>query len=39
MPRGKTFDPDRKIDEAVDLFSRRGCDAVSIRDRARKRVD
>jgi TetR/AcrR family transcriptional repressor of nem operon len=32
MPRGKTFDPDDKIDEAVDLFWRRGCDAVSIQD-------
>jgi TetR/AcrR family transcriptional regulator, transcriptional repressor for nem operon len=32
MPRGKTFDPDGKIDEAVDLFWRRGCDAVSIQD-------
>ena len=32
MPRGKTFDPGGKIDEAVDLFWRRGCDAVSIQD-------
>jgi TetR/AcrR family transcriptional regulator, transcriptional repressor for nem operon len=32
MPRGKTFDPAEKIDEAVDLFWRRGCDAVSIQD-------
>jgi TetR/AcrR family transcriptional regulator, transcriptional repressor for nem operon len=32
MARGKTFDPDAKIDEAVDLFRRRGCDAVSIQD-------
>jgi TetR/AcrR family transcriptional repressor of nem operon len=32
MPRGKTFDPDEKIDEAVDLFWRSGCDAVSIQD-------
>lgn len=32
MPRGKTFDPGGKIDEAVDLFWRHGCDAVSIQD-------
>ena len=32
MPRGKTFDPDDKVDEALDLFWRRGCDAVSIQD-------
>jgi TetR/AcrR family transcriptional regulator, transcriptional repressor for nem operon len=32
MPRGKTFDPGEKIDEAVDLFWRDGCDAVSIQD-------
>lgn len=32
MPRGKTFDPDEKIDEAVELFWRRGCDAVSVQD-------
>ena len=32
MPRGKTFDPGGKIDEAVDLFWRRGCDAVGIQD-------
>ncbi len=32
MPRGKTFDPASKIDEAVDLFWRRGCDAVSVQD-------
>jgi TetR/AcrR family transcriptional regulator, transcriptional repressor for nem operon len=32
MPRGKTFDPDEKTDEALDLFWRRGCDAVSIQD-------
>jgi TetR/AcrR family transcriptional regulator, transcriptional repressor for nem operon len=32
MPRGKTFDPDEKIDEAVDLFWQRGCDAVSVQD-------
>jgi TetR/AcrR family transcriptional regulator, transcriptional repressor for nem operon len=32
MPRGKTFDPTEKIDEAVDLFWRRGCDAVSVQD-------
>ncbi len=28
MPRGKTFDPDEKIDEAIDLSWRNGCDAV-----------
>jgi TetR/AcrR family transcriptional regulator, transcriptional repressor for nem operon len=32
MPRGKTFDPGEKIDEAVDLFWRNGCDAVSVQD-------
>ena len=32
MPRGKTFDPDQKIDQAVDLFWQRGCDAVSVQD-------
>ncbi|CQD02903.1 TetR family transcriptional regulator [Mycobacterium lentiflavum] len=32
MPRGKTFDPEEKVDEALDLFWRRGCDAVSIQD-------
>jgi TetR/AcrR family transcriptional regulator, transcriptional repressor for nem operon len=32
MPRGKTFDPDGKIDEAIDLFWRNGCDAVSVQD-------
>lgn len=32
MPRGKTFDPDEKLDEALDLFWRQGCDAVSIQD-------
>ena len=32
MPRGKTFDPDEKIDRALDLFWRRGCDAVSVQD-------
>lgn len=32
MPRGKTFDPDEKLDEALDLFWREGCDAVSIQD-------
>jgi TetR/AcrR family transcriptional regulator, transcriptional repressor for nem operon len=32
MPRGKTFDPDEKTDEAIDLFWRRGCDAVSVQD-------
>ena len=32
MPRGKTFDPEEKLDEALDLFWRQGCDAVSIQD-------
>ncbi len=32
MPRGKTFDPDEKIDRAVELFWQRGCDAVSVQD-------
>jgi TetR/AcrR family transcriptional repressor of nem operon len=32
MPRGKTFDPEQKVDEALDLFWREGCDAVSIQD-------
>jgi TetR/AcrR family transcriptional repressor of nem operon len=32
MPRGKTFDPEEKVDEALDLFWREGCDAVSIQD-------
>jgi TetR/AcrR family transcriptional repressor of nem operon len=32
MPRGKTFDPDGKIDEAIGLFWRNGCDAVSVQD-------
>lgn len=32
MPRGKTFDPEDKVDEAIDLFWREGCDAVSIQD-------
>jgi TetR/AcrR family transcriptional regulator, transcriptional repressor for nem operon len=25
-------DPDQKIDEAVDLFWQRGCDAVTVQD-------
>lgn len=32
MPRGKTFDPEEKLGEALDLFWRQGCDAVSIQD-------
>ena len=32
MPRGKTFDPEEKLDQALDLFWRQGCDAVSIQD-------
>lgn len=32
MPRGKTFDPEKKVEEALDLFWREGCDAVSIQD-------
>lgn len=32
MPRGKTFDPDEKLDEALDLFWRKGCDSVSVQD-------
>jgi TetR/AcrR family transcriptional repressor of nem operon len=32
MPRGKTFDPEQKIGQALELFWRRGCDAVSIQD-------
>lgn len=32
MPRGKTFDPEEKVQEALDLFWREGCDAVSIQD-------
>jgi TetR/AcrR family transcriptional repressor of nem operon len=32
MPRGKTFDPEEKVEEALDLFWREGCDAVSIQD-------
>src|ERR1700761_3507410 len=32
MPRGKTFDPEDKVDEAIDLFWREGCDAVSVQD-------
>jgi len=32
VPRGKTFDPDSKLDVAVDLFWRRGVDATSMQD-------
>lgn len=32
MPRGKTFDPEEKLDEALDLFWREGANAVSIQD-------
>jgi len=32
MPRGKSFDPEEKLGEALDLFWRQGCDAVSIQD-------
>ncbi|MBJ7336083.1 TetR/AcrR family transcriptional regulator [Mycolicibacterium sp.] len=32
MPRGKTFDPKEKVEEALNLFWREGCDAVSIQD-------
>lgn len=32
MPRGKTFDPEEKVEEALDLFWREGCDAVSVQD-------
>jgi TetR/AcrR family transcriptional repressor of nem operon len=32
MPRGKTFDPDSKLDIAVELFWRRGVDATGMHD-------
>jgi TetR/AcrR family transcriptional repressor of nem operon len=32
VPRGKTFDPDSKLDVAVELFWRRGVDATGVQD-------
>jgi TetR/AcrR family transcriptional repressor of nem operon len=32
VPRGKTFDPDSKLDVSIELFWRRGVDATGVQD-------